>query len=424
MKKYGSRILAKDLFVDNDTRITGLNNNDLIVGPSGCGKTTGYVMPNLMQANESVIVTDTKGMLLHEVGPWMAKKGFQVLNIDFTEMGESAYGYDPLRHIRRGEKPGQYSEQDVMTVARSLCPAESSCDPFWDNAAAMVLACLIGATLESNFPKHQTMSTAVRLFESLCRQENGLDENGFGKLMQQLHKANPKSFAWHRYSMFAATSRAEKTHASILAVLSEKLDVMSFDGARSLFQNARQVDFARLAQEKTALFLTVSDADRSMDRLVSLFYLQALQVLSRYADRECPDHRLPVPVRLILDDFASGTPIPDFDNIISVIRSRDIYASVIVQSLSQLEGRYGHAKAMTIVNNCDNCLYLGGQDVETAQYFSQKMNRTVDTVLNLPLDTAILFTRGRQPRSVQKIGPTEWRVRRQSENTRMKGSSA
>ena len=139
-----------------------------------------------------------------------------------------------------------------------------------------------------------------------------------------------------------------------------------------------------------------------------LFRSQALQGLCRSADRDYPDHRLPVSVRFILDDFATNTVIPDFDSIISVIRSREIYVSIIIQSLSQLEGLYGHAKAMTIINNCDNCLYLGGQDVETASYFSLKMNRTVDTILNLPLDAAILFTRGQRPRRVEKLGPVDW----------------
>lgn len=156
-----------------------------------------------------------------------------------------------------------------------------------------------------------------------------------------------------------------------------------------------------LAQEKTAVFLTVSDTDRSADRLVNLFYTQALQTLCRSADRDYPDHRLAVPVRFILDDFATNTCIPDFDNITSVIRSREIYVSII-QSLSRLNALYGPEKAKTIINNCDNCLYLGGQDVETARYISVKANRTADSILNMPLGEAYLFTRGRAPQRVRK----------------------
>lgn len=161
-------------------------------------------------------------------------------------------------------------------------------------------------------------------------------------------------------------------------------------------------DDAELCREKTAVFLTISDTDRAMDGLASVFYTQALNTLCASADKDYPDHRLPMPVRFILDDFATNVYIPDFDKIISVIRSREIYASVILQSISQLTSLYGQSGSMTIVNNCDNCLYLGGQDVETAKYIAIKANKTADTILNLPLGQAYLFTRGRKPRAVTK----------------------
>ena len=164
-----------------------------------------------------------------------------------------------------------------------------------------------------------------------------------------------------------------------------------------------RIRFQTLGQEKTAVFLTISDTDRSMDGLVNPFYTQALQALCASADRDYPDHRLPVPVRLILDDFATNACIPDFDKIISVIRSREISVSIILQSISQLDSVYGHSASMTIINNCDNCLYLGGQDVETARYIAAKANKTADTILNMPLDQAYLFTRGQKGRLVRKF---------------------
>ena len=150
------------------------------------------------------------------------------------------------------------------------------------------------------------------------------------------------------------------------------------------------------------MFLTVSDTDRSMDGLANLFYTQALQSLCAAADKS-PGHRLTVPVRFILDDFAANTCIPDFDKTVSVTRSREVSVSVILQSLSQLEALYGHAKALTILNNCDHFLYLGGQDVETATFVSKKANRPVSDILNMPLDSAWLFTRGTPPRQVRKF---------------------
>ena len=173
-----------------------------------------------------------------------------------------------------------------------------------------------------------------------------------------------------------------------------------------MYRKPNRVDFRALGREKTAVFLTISDMDRSMDRLVNLFYTQAFQALCRSADRDYPGHALPVPVSVILDDFATNACIPDFDNIIAVIRSRGICVSIILQSISQLEAIYGQSRAMTIINNCDNLLYLGGQDVETARYISVKANKSADTILNMPLDEAWLFTRGRAPRKVEKYDMT------------------
>ena len=407
MKKKNMRVMAKGLYMSNDTRVTGLNNNDLIIGPSGAGKTTGYVKPNLLLGGGSIIVADTKGALLQEVGPEMARRGYRVLHLDFSDLAESSLGYAPLDSIRRGED-GRYSQQDVMTIAKALCPIEDFKQPFWDHAAAMLLASIIGTVLEYYSREWQTMGMVSELFEELCAGYGQKEGGQFHQMVFKLGQKNPESFAWRKFRMVSSCEGADKMYCSILGILAEKLDVLTFDGIERLFQMEERVDFAGLGREKTALFLTVSDTDRSMDRLVNLFYTQALQGLCRSADRDYPDHRLPVSVRFILDDFATNTVIPDFDSIISVIRSREIYVSIIIQSLSQLEGLYGHAKAMTIINNCDNCLYLGGQDVETASYFSLKMNRTVDTILNLPLDAAILFTRGQRPRRVEKLGPVDW----------------
>ena len=407
MKKKNMRVMAKGLYMSNDTRVTGLNNNDLIIGPSGAGKTTGYVKPNLLLGGGSIIVADTNGALLQEVGPEMARRGYRVLHLDFSDLAESSLGYDPLDYIRRGED-GRYSQQDVMTIAKALCPIEDFKQPFWDHAAAMLLASIIGTVLEYYSREWQTMGMVSELFEELCAGYGQKEGGQFHQMVFKLGQKNPESFAWRKFRMVSSCEGADKMYCSILGILAEKLDVLTFDGIERLFQMEERVDFAGLGREKTALFLTVSDTDRSMDRLVNLFYTQALQGLCRSADRDYPDHRLPVSVRFILDDFATNTVIPDFDSIISVIRSREIYVSIIIQSLSQLEGLYGHAKAMTIINNCDNCLYLGGQDVETASYFSLKMNRTVDTILNLPLDAAILFTRGQRPRRVEKLGPVDW----------------
>lgn len=405
------RILARDQRVCNDTWVSGLNNNDLIIGPSGAGKTRGYVKPNLLSCqDESVIVADPKGSLLQEVGPLMALRGYEIQSIDFTQMGGS-HGYDPLDFVRRGSRPGEYNQQDVLTIARAICPVRSWGDPYWDNAAAQLLSILICYVLEAKPRKEQNMSSVSKAFEWMDYQP---PDEKYPFLVRELAALGNESFALRRYNQFSQVKVADRTYASIFAILSQRLELFTLDTVRYLCAKPRRVNFARMGRKKTALFLTVSDTDRSADSLVDLLYLQAFQSLFREADRNTADHRLRVPVRFILDDFTCNAVIPDFDNIISVIRSREISVSIIIQSLSQLEGLYGRARAMTIVNNCDHCLYLGGQDVETARYFSIKMNRTMDSILNLPLDHAYLFTRGERPKKVEKFNLRQFEQERPS----------
>lgn len=398
MHNKSYRILAQNQMICNNTWVTGINNNDIIIGPSGAGKTRGYVKPNLLQCNESFIVADTKGNLIRQVGPVLEEQGYKIINIDFTDMG-NGYGYNPLDFVRYDEPYDKYSEQDIMTIAHTLVPIENGKDPFWDNAAKMYMACMISYVLECLPKEELTLEYVARLIQEMG---NG----NFGCLIEILAEENPKSFAVKKYRTFSTTRTAEKMHASICGILAEKLDPLTYDSSIKMYSREKRIDFKQLGREKTAVFLTISDTDRSMDKLVNLFYTQALHTLCKSADKDYEDNRLPIPVRIILDDFATNAYIPEFDKIISVIRSREIYVSIILQSLTQLEDLYGHAKAMTIVNNCDNLLYLGGQDIETAEFIGVKMDKPTTMILNLPLDEAYLFTRGQKPQKVKKFDIT------------------
>lgn len=395
-----NRILCQNHYIDNDTWATGLNNNDCIIGPSGAGKTRGYVLPNLLQCamegKESLIVTDTKGNLRKTVSKTLRERGYQVVEINFRDCAVSPCGYNPLIYIRQDAKRGSYNEQDIMQVASILSPVNTKHDPFWELSARMALAAMIGYVLEYLPYKEHHLGSVIRL-----SREMGTGK--FDSLMEEVCVIAPNSFTAVQYQMLKNVQGSQRTYSSILAFIAEKLSPFAFHGAQRLFTFDRQIRLQELGREKTAVFLNVSDTDRSMDALVTLFYAQALQVLCRYADQQ-PDNRLRVPVRLIMDDFAAGAAgcIPDFDQITSVIRSREISVSIILQSLSQLEAIYGHHKAITIVNNCDHLLYLGGQDVETAKYISVKANKSVHTILDMPLDHAWLFTRGSTPQEVQK----------------------
>ncbi len=394
------RILAEYQLIPNDTRVSVINNNDLIIGPSGAGKTRGYVAPNLLQCAESCIVTDTKGSLVTEVGPVLADRGFLVKSIDFTDCFASTCGYNPLEFIRLDPRTGRYCQQDILTVCAALIPVESR-DPFWDLSARTYLSCLIAYVLECLPPQEQTLEYVMALFAEMTPGTKD-DPSNFTRLLEALGAEDPDSFAYRTYRSIAGQATADRMFESIRAMIAEKLAPLVFDGPCHLYDMPDRIDYKALGRRKTAVFLTVSDLDRSMVRLVNLFYTQALQTLCASADTDYPTHSLPVPVRLYLDDFATNTFIPDFDKTVSVIRSRGVSVSLILQSISQLEALYGHAKAATIINNCDNCLYLGGQDVDTARFIAVKANRTADTILSLPLGEAWLFTRGRSPKKVRR----------------------
>ena len=393
------RILAQNELISNSTWTTGINNNDLIIGPSGAGKTRSYVQPNILQCNESMLIADTKGSLYGEFAPLLRRHGYRVINLDFTDT-LSSDGYNPLDYIRYDPQRDKYVEQDITTLCAALVPLGDQRDRFWDESARTLLSALVGYVLEVLPQEEHTLEYVVKLFTA--------DDGGiapcriYRQLLSEFAQEKPDSFTARQFQLYNVVQNTEKTDASIQSFVSRAIAPLIYDGPLHMYRCPNRINFKALGQEKTAVFLTVSDTDRSMDSLVSLFYTQALQALCNSADKDYPDHRLPVPVRFILDDFATNVRIPNFDKIISVIRSREIYVSVILQSISQLSSLYGHGESMTIINNCDNCLYLGGQDVETAQYIATKANKTADTILNMPLDKAYLFTRGQKAKIVTK----------------------
>ena len=404
MRDIGYRILADGVAVSNDTWATGLANHDLIIGPTGGGKTRSYVLPNLLSGAESFVVTDTKGSLRRQVGGILERRGFRVLELDFTNLMHSPWGYNPLRFIRWDGDRQCWNEQDIITVAAALVPVTSRTDPFWDLSARNYAEALIGYTLD-NLPREEyTLVSVAKLF---AEAETGiLDE-----LMREYCTICPDSFAAMRWKFLQGGRKADKTYSSILAILSQRLSNFSFSGVQKMSVNQKQIDFAEISREPTAVFVHVSDCDFSLSNLTSLFYTQALQALIAEADNR-PDNRLQIPVRLYLDDFANLI-IPDVDKTISVIRSREISVSIVLQSVTQLEGLYGHDKAMTIIDNCDHLLYLGGQSVETARFIGAKANKSASAILNLPLGKAWLFERGCNPREVKKYDLTRHPLYRQ-----------
>ena len=395
-------ILARDRGLSCDTRATGLNNNMLVLGPSGSGKTRHVLKPNLLQMNSSYLVLDTKGLLAREVGPILARHGYEVQVINFADLAGSIgdpdrplrerYGYNPLAHIRRNSQ-GEPNQQDILSVAKAICPVENGDQPFWDHATANYLASLIAYTLEELPQREQTMRSVVKLAEALESGETA-------KLFKELEQTHPSSYALAIWRRTQATATADKMHASILGILAEKLMCLSFDTALKLYEQPRRVRFREMGHKKIALFATVDDIDHSLDPLTNLFVTQALRELMQEADR-CEGGRLEVPVRLFLDDF-SNLNIPNFTDAIAVLRSREIWCTILLQTYSQLVDRYGEPGANTIAGNCDSQLVLGFQDPDTAERFAPKADKLRSSLLFSPLDRSWLFVRGRKGEQVER----------------------
>ena len=395
MRNTSDRILAAGVRVSNDTWLTRRNNNDLIIGPSGTGKTTSYVLPNILNATESMVVVDTKGNLYRKTADRLRHKGYNVLLLDFTDLQHSPVGYNPLDYVQRDEN-GEPNEQDIMTVSNAILPDEAvGHDPFWSRISRLVLESAIAYVLE--YTSDTSLTSVADLMAELCT-------GRFDRLFTEIGEINPDSLCYRRYTLWRNMRQAEKMTASVAGIVGEALAVLTSRGARGLYDNPTRVNFYDLSERKTAVFLNVSDSDPSQYKLVSLFYTQILHVLCDYADRR-PGSRLPIPVRLYLDDFASNLVIPAFQKTITVIRSREIYVSIMLQSLSQLNAMYGEENAKTIIGNCDHCLLLGCADVDTARYFSVKANVSLHRILDMGLDSAWLFERGSKARQVTKTTP-------------------
>ena len=382
----GEFILTAGRRASMDSWETGLNNNLLVLGGSGSGKTRNFLMPNLLQCEGSYVVLDSKGRLYEEAGPYLRDRGYKVDRLDFTVM-EGTLGYDPLHHVRW--RSGRPLGQDIVAIASALFPREDmGQDPFWSIAAANYLASYIAYVFEALPDPRWNMASVVDVFERAC-------DGDAPTMFAELERWDPGSYAAALFRRARTTSRAEKMHASIMGIIAATLFPLTFDGALASYRCPDQVDFHALGHERRALFVTMDDMDKSLAPLTSLFVLQAFRSLCAHADADCEDGRLPVPVRFMLDDFANLT-LPGIDDVLAVVRSREVSCTLVCQTLSQLEARYGEAGANSIAGNCDRQLVLGFQDERTARYFSLRANRTPSALLETPPGSWWYFERGRR----------------------------
>lgn len=386
MTKY----LLKDV-IATDSPL--LNDNILVVGASGSGKTTLFVDTQIKNSIGSIVVSDTKSNLYKKYKADLEKRGYKVILIDFNDLEKSTYGYNPMDLLI--EQGDEYSVEEVKRIAYTICPDDPrENEPFWAHSARLFLESYLMLTLEIVEPDKvpPNLRTVAAFISDISIQ------NAYAMMFED---GDNLSEVFRSFGRLIRVADAERTMACIQQYVFNHIQCFDTDNMFRFFTRSEKIDFTKMAKEKTALFLNVSDTDRTNDKLVSLFYTQLFHELIRYAD-SLEESRLPIPLNVIMDDFATNTFISGFADIISVIRSRGISVDIILQSLSQLKGKYREADAMTIINNCDRCIYLGANDVQLIDYISQKADRQVSSLLNMPLDTAIAFERGQEPREIKK----------------------
>lgn len=377
-RKYRDKDLEKNKILTQNVRI-GLNGrkhrrnlNVMIVGGSGSGKTRFYAKPNVMQANTSFVVLDPKGEILRDTGNLLKENGYEIKVLDLINMHLS-HCYNPFAYLK--------DDKDVLKLVtnliRNTTPKGSNTnDPFWERSETALLEALILYLLyeappeEKNFPMVMEMIAAAEVREEDETYQSPLDE-----LFERLQMREPEHLAVKQYNIFKlAAGKTAKSILISLGVRLEKFNLASIAGITT----TDELELSSIGEKKTALFAVIPDNDSSFNFIVGMLYTQLFQQLYFLADHVY-DGRLPVHVHFVMDEF-SNVALPDeFDKLLSTMRSREISVSIILQNLAQLKALFKDTWE-SIVGNCDEFLYLGGNEQSTHKYVSELLGKeTIDT---------------------------------------------
>lgn len=362
-----NKILTKKVHIGYDSRKHRRNLNTVVIGGSGAGKTRFYAKPNIMQCNTSFVVLDPKGEILRSTGYLLEQNGYEVRVLDFVNM-ERSHCYNPFVYLQTDNDV----QKLVTNVFKSTTPKGSkSSDPFWDTSSSMLLSALIyylwheAPAEEQNFAMVMEMILAGEVKEEEENYISPLD-----LLFNQLEIENPNHIALKYYRGYK--TGAGKTLKSIQITLISRLEKFNLDSVAKLTQTD-ELDLPSIGEKKTALFAIIPDNDESFNFLISVLYTQLFQHLFYIADYKY-NGKLPVHVHFLMDEFANVSLPDDFQNILSVMRSREISVSIILQNLAQLKKLF-EKDWESIVGNCDEFLYLGGNEQGTFKYISEMLGK-------------------------------------------------
>lgn len=377
-KKYAdknylnNKLLSQNVRMGLDGKKHRRNLNTIVIGGSGAGKTRFYCKPNIMQCNTSFVVLDPKGEILRSEGYLLEKKGYVIKVIDLIDMSKS-HGYNPFHYIQ--------SDKDILklitNLIRNTTPKGSqSMDPFWEKSETALLEALMlylyhyAPEEEQNFTMVMEMLTYAEVREDDEDYESPLDE-----LFLHLEKADPGSLALKQYQIYKQA--AGKTAKSILISVGVRLAAFNLESVASL-TCYDELELDKIGEKKTALFAVIPDNDSTFNFLIGMLYTQLFQMLYYQADYVYGGE-LPIPVHFLMDEFANVALPDEFDKLLSTMRSRQIFVSIILQNLAQIKTLFKDSWE-SIVGNCDELYYLGGNEQSTHKFISEYLGKeTLDT---------------------------------------------
>lgn len=370
--KSENKLMTQNVSIGINAKKHRRNLNTLVCGGSGAGKTRFYCKPNLMQANTSFVILDPKGEIVRDVGKLLETKEYEIKVLDLISM-EKSHCYNPFVYLQNDND----IQRLVTNLFKSTTPKGSqSNDPFWDTAASMLLLALVFYLHYEAPPDEQNFAMVMEMLRAgAIEDEDDNRPSPLDCLFDELADDNPEHIAIKYYRSYHSGSA--KTLKSIQITLAARLEKFNLESLAAL-TSTDELELGTLGEKKTALFALIPDNDTSFNFLVSILYTQLFQQLFYSADH-IHGGSLPIPVHFLMDEFANVSLPDDFDKILSVMRSRSVSVSIILQNLAQLKALF-EKQWESIVGNCDEFLYLGGNEQSTHKYVSELLGKaTIDT---------------------------------------------
>lgn len=368
--KTDNIILSQHISMGLDGRRHKRNLNVIVVGGSGAGKTRGYVLPNIMECNCSYIIADPKGEILRKTGGLLEKEGYEICVLNLVDLAKSDC-YNPIAYLR--------SDHDALKLVTNLIKntnekGQKSSDPFWDKSEAAILQAFILYLLHEAPASEQNFSTVMYMIENAAASEEDESyKSPVDLLFDDLERKNPEHIALKMYKVFKQA--AGKTAKSILVSTAVRLAAFNLPEIARVTEKD-EMFLNTIGNRKKAVFAVISDNDTSLNFIVSMLYSQAFQELYHEADRN--GGRLPVHVRVMMDEFANVALPENFEKVLATCRGREISINIIIQNMAQIKAMFRDSWE-NLTGNCDTYIYLGGNESTSHEYISKSLGKeTVD----------------------------------------------